>query len=231
MAKKRKSPPKMKSVSARSPWELPPEVVRRAFAVFGETELRRMDDDDIFMGVLDPGGKLREMCGAEIIDQREVIQAIVGLQKYGTVVEIKEIQGLLQLAALALRWLHRQPSARWDPDAPGETGNKVLEEVLRLNTVLVMAESHELTLRDHGLRFDPDAKMAISTERGRPSPFINRIIGMQAIALRDTHPKPEDLQTEIHRRLSRFFLLSDDASGPRGTARRTTGDPEGDRGA
>jgi hypothetical protein len=206
-----------------SQWDIDPEKVRRAFAVIGEWENRREDGGDLFMLYLDPDGKLREEYGEEIYIQREVIQAIVGLQTYGSVSEIKEAQGILQMAALVLNWIHQQPSERWDPDAPGEAAKKVLEEVIRLNHVQIMAKNHEHVLDQNGLKYDPELEMAVSKGgRGRPSPFINRIAGTQAILLKAVYPSLKELQKEIHRRLSRFFSIPDDDAGLRNAIENAT---------
>ncbi len=223
MAKRKPTPKKKKSDPSVYLWEQKPEQIRKLFATFGEIERRWEDDEDLFMIFLDPDGKLREEYGEEIDKQREVIQAIVGLQTYGSTGVIREAQGILQMAAAVLNWLHRQPSTRWDKDSPGEAGNKVLEEVIRLNHVQMMAESYEETLRQHGLKFDSELMMAVPLGgRGRPSLFINRICGTMAIVLKDTYQTPDERNKEIYRRLSRFFPIPEEDAGPRGKIARAS---------
>lgn len=118
-------------------------------------------------------------------------------------------------------WIQQQPNASWDRDYPREAGNKVLGEVSRLGHRQMMAECREETLRQHGLKYDSERQMAIPLGgKGRPSLFINRMIGMQAIVLRSTYSKPEDLRKEIHRRLSRFFPIPESEAGERGKIAR-----------
>ncbi len=220
MTKKKTTPKKKNSDPSVYLWEQDPEQVRRMFATAGELERRREDGDDLFMTFLDPDGILRKEYGEEIERQREILQAIVGLQTYGSSTDIKEAQDVLKSAILVLKWIYLQPGTRYDVDAPRITLNNIAVEMVGLAHRQMMSEHYEEMLRQHGLQYDSDAETAIRKgRRGRPSDAINGLILLQAIAL-GSKLDGQPLRDEIQRRLSRFFPVSALDTGPRGIIAR-----------
>ena len=201
-------------------WEWDPEIVQRMFAAAGELERRRDDGGDLFMVFLDPGGKIREEYCEEIEQQREIIGAIVGLRTFGTSAEIKFAQEILRQAISVLHWMFQQPNPIWACESSRDAAFKVSGEIVALEYKLISAGHYEDTLRQCGLEYDTETKMAVRKGRkGRPSIAINRFIFLQVIAL-ESKFDGESLRLEIQRRLSRFFPTSELDAGPRGVIAR-----------